>query len=152
MSDESLPAISHPAGDQPCVAEGTDQSPVTIDTYAGPVKVDWDPEASVTTLGHLAFFIEYLKIGGRFDALVADCPLTYTSHNKPEVRDILGTVVLGILAGYWRYAHFTALRGETVSAELLGMQRIRSEDSVRRGLSKIDGEQGAKWLCRHLKG
>jgi hypothetical protein len=26
----------------------------------------------VTPLGHIAFFIEYLKLSGRFDALVAD--------------------------------------------------------------------------------
>jgi hypothetical protein len=29
----------------------------------GPVKVDWDPEAKVTPLGHFAFFVEYLKSG-----------------------------------------------------------------------------------------
>jgi hypothetical protein len=25
------------------------------------------------------------------------------------VRDVIGTAVLGILAGHWRYAHLTAL-------------------------------------------
>jgi len=125
--------------------------PMVVDTYAGPVKVDWDPEATVTALGHFAFFVEYLKSGGRFDALVADCPLIYTSRHSPQVRDVLGTAVLGILAGHWRYAHLTALRGDAVSAGLLGMKRVVSEDSVRRGLSKIDKEEGTKWLCRHLR-
>jgi hypothetical protein len=67
------------------------------------------------------------------------------------VRDVLGTVVLGILAGHWRYAHLTALRGDTVSAELLGMSRVVSEDAVRRGLSKIDHKDGAEWLHRYLR-
>ena len=48
---------------------------MSLDTYAGPVHVEWDPDAAVTPLGHLAFFAEYLKASGRFDALVADSPL-----------------------------------------------------------------------------
>src|ERR1700731_1861292 len=123
MKDRFAPEIADPAGNLPCVAGEITQGPVVVDTYAGPVKVNWDPEAKVTPLGHFAFFVEYLKSGGRFDAVVADCPLSYTSRNSPKVRDVLGTVVLGILAGHWRYAHLTALRGDAVSAELLGMSR-----------------------------
>ncbi len=43
-----------------------------VDTFGGAVHVEWDPDAAVTPLGHLAFFAEYLKVSGRFDALVAD--------------------------------------------------------------------------------
>ena len=60
-------------------------------------------------------------------------------------------MVLGILAGHWRYAHLTALRGGAVSAELLGVSRVMSEDAVRRGLSKIDEKDGTRWLCGHLR-
>jgi len=151
MNDKSRTEIAHPTGDLPCVVGPIAGGPVVVDTYAGPVKVEWDPHAKVTPLGHFVFFVEYLKSGGRFDALVADCPLRYASPNSPKVRDVLGTAVLGILAGHWRYAHLTALRGDTISAELLGMSKVVSEDSVRRGLSKIDKEDGAKWLCRHLR-
>ena len=49
-----------------------------VDTFGGTVHVEWDPDAAATPLGHLAFFAEYLKVSGRFDALVADCPLHYT--------------------------------------------------------------------------
>ena len=52
-----------------------------MDTFGGTVHVEWDPDAAATPLGHLAFFAEYLKVSGRFDALVADCPLHYTSPN-----------------------------------------------------------------------
>jgi hypothetical protein len=92
-----------------------------------------------------------LKASGRFDALVADCPLVYTSGNAPAVRDVVGTAVLGILAGHWRYAHLTALRGDSVSPALLGMSRVMSEDAVRRGFAKIDPAAGEAWLQRHLK-
>jgi hypothetical protein len=151
MSDQNLPQPAHPAGDLPSVVETVTDGPMVIDTYAGPVRVEWDPEASVTQLGHFAFFVEYLKASGRFDALVADCLLAYTSANAPPVRDVVGTALLGILAGHWRYAHLTALRGDSVSPALLGMSRVVSEDAVRRGFAKIDPAAGEAWLHRHLK-
>lgn len=150
MTKAIIPLNSHPVGELPCVANASNEGPIVVDTYAGPVRVEWDEEATVTPLGHLVFFIEYLKSSGRFDALIANCPLRYTSRNSPEVRDVIGTAVLGILAGYWRYAHLTSLRCDPVSVGLLGMKRIQSEDSVRRGLSKIGEREGTQWLCGHL--
>ncbi len=76
---------------------------VKVDTFGGPVDVEWDPDAAVAPLGHLAFFAKYLKVSGRFDALVADCLLVYTSPNAPSKRDILGTVLLSVLVGQSRY-------------------------------------------------
>ena len=61
---------------------------VKVDTFGGTVHVEWDPEAAVMPPGHLVFFAEYLKVSGRFDALVADCPMHYTSPNAPSKRDI----------------------------------------------------------------
>jgi hypothetical protein len=151
MSDQDLLQPAHPTGDLPSVVEAISDGPVVVDTYAGPVHVEWDAEASVTPLGHFAFFVEYLKASGRFDALVRDCPLVYTSGNAPAVRDVVGTALLGILAGHWRYAHLTALRGDSVSPALLGMSRVMSEDAVRRGFAKIDPVAGEGWLHRHLK-
>jgi hypothetical protein len=34
-----------------------------VETFGGRVHVEWDPESSVTPLGQLAFFIEFLKMG-----------------------------------------------------------------------------------------
>jgi hypothetical protein len=66
--------------------------PVPIDTYAGRIDIDWDPQAPVTPLGQMAFFIGFLKSAGLFDNWVASCPLQYTSPNAPSRRDVLGTV------------------------------------------------------------
>ena len=88
------------AGEERCLA---------VETFQGRVHVEWDPEAAVTPLGQLAFFVEYLKQGGLFDPFVADCPLSYASPNAPRKRDVLGTMVLSILAGHRRYAHITCL-------------------------------------------
>ena len=132
------------------VAEAGDPRSLTVDTFSGRVHVDWDPEAAVTPLGQLAFFVNFLKQGGLFDPLVSDCPLYLTSPNAPPKRDFIGTLVLSILAGHRRYAHITCLRSDGVSPGLLGMKKVLSEDAVRRLLQKIDEKKGIAWLQRHL--
>jgi len=140
---------AHPLGEQPLV-EFSMAGPIPVDTYAGRIDVDWDPRAAVTPLGQLPFFIEYLKQAGLFDGWLAGCPILYTSPNAPSKRDLLGTVLLSVLSGHWRYAHITALRADTVSPPLLGMTRVLSEDAVRRGLAKIDPMAGETWLQENL--
>jgi len=130
--------------------EEVSESAVIADTFAGRIHVEWDPHAAVTPLGQLPFFVEFLKQSGLFKAWVSDSPLHFTSPNAPAKRDVLGTTMLGVLAGCWRYAHLTALRGDSVNPPLLGMERVVSEDAVRRGLKTIDSEAGAEWMRRHL--
>src|SRR5246500_4958085 len=140
----------HPAGEQPLVGLAADAA-VAADSFAGRVRLEWEPAASVTTMGQLAFFIEYLKQGGLFESWVAGCPLHLTSPNAPAKRDVLGTVLLSVLAGHWRYAHITALRGDGVNAPLLGMKKVVSEDAVRRALGKIEEKAGVGWLREQLE-
>lgn len=140
----------HPQGDAVTVEDAGAERCLSVETFGGRVHVEWDPEASVTPLGQLAFFVEYLKQGGLFDPWVSDCPLHLTSPNAPKRRDVLGTLLLSILAGHRRYAHITCLRTDGVSPGLLGMAKVVSEESVRRGLKKIDEEAGAAWLQGHL--
>jgi hypothetical protein len=98
--------LAHPLGKQPMVESRS----AVADTFAGRVHMKWDATAPVTPFGQLPFFIDYLKQAGLFDAWVADCPLSLTSPNAPKKRDLLGTVLLSVLAGHRRYAHITALR------------------------------------------
>src|SRR4051794_35337453 len=62
-----LPA--HPAGEQSLVECGSDQS-IPVGTYAGRVHIEWDPDAPITPMGQMAFFIAFLKTSGLFDSLV----------------------------------------------------------------------------------
>jgi hypothetical protein len=112
------------------------------DTFGGRVHVGWDAAAPVTSLGQLPFFIEYLKQGGLFDGWVADCPLSFRSPNAPRKRDVLGTLLLSVLAGHQRYAHITALRCDPVNPPLLGMRKVVSEDAMRRALAKNRRSRG----------
>jgi len=72
----------------------------------------------------LAFFAEFLQTTGLFKSWVDSCPLNYTSPNAPTQFDVLGTWLLGILAGHNRYSHITGLRGDRVSPQILGMNKI----------------------------
>src|SRR6266404_3786994 len=151
MSTDRAAAARHPAGEQPLVVYGKEH-PVIADTFAGRVHVEWEEGegAAMTPLGQLPFFIEYLKQGGLFDGWVAGCPLSLTSPNAPSKRDILGTVMLSVLAGHRRYAHITTLCCDPVNPPLLGMAKVVSEDAVRRALSKIEAEAGRSWLQEQL--
>jgi hypothetical protein len=148
MHDLSL-SKTHPAG-EPSVGQAGMPLNVVVDSYAGRVHVEFDTASPMTPLGQLPFFIDYLKTAGLFDAWVSDCPLHYTSPNAPSKRDILGTSFLSVLAGHWRYAHMSVLRSDGVLPELLGMDKIRSEDAVRRGLKAMEEDQAACWLQTHL--
>jgi hypothetical protein len=151
MSTDRALAGAHPAGEQPLIEYGTGRS-VIADTFAGRVHMEWEAGegAAVTPLGQLPFFIEFLKQGGLFDGWVAGCPLSLVSPNAPAKRDILGTILLSVLAGHRRYAHITALRCDPVNPPLLGMKKVVSEDAVRRALSKIEEEAGRHWLQEQL--
>jgi len=150
-------SVSHPfgtnhrAGECEESKEITEHSRFPVDTYGGRLHVEWDPQAAVTPLGQLPFFIEFLKTTKLFDELVESCPLKFTSNNASNVRDILGSMMLSVLAGHSRYSHINALRGEGVNAELLGMEKIVSEDVIRRSLLKMDEQNGVTWLENNLK-
>jgi len=138
-------------GEREPVGEEAPEATLSVDTFGGKIQVKWVPEGAVSALGQMAFFIEFLKASGLFDAWVNDCPLHYTSPNAPPKRDVLGTILLSVLAGHWRYAHISAIRGDGVNPGLLGMTKVASEDSVRRALKGMNVEKSDAWLKKHLK-
>ena len=110
---------------------------IRVQTPGGVFEVQWNSEGKATAMGQLAFFAEFLHASGLFENWLQNCPLHYTSPNAPEVRDVLGTWMLGILDGQDRYAHIGALRGDGVAPEVLGMDKIVGDDSLRRALAAI---------------
>src|SRR3981081_2229161 len=111
METPNQSTVWHPTGAQPTGADPTVEVRSAIaDTFAGRIHVEWDSTAPVTALGQLPFFIDYLKQAGLFDAWVADCPLSLSSPNAPKKRDLLGTVLLSVLAGHRADTHLTEPR------------------------------------------
>jgi hypothetical protein len=151
MSKEEEVVRAHPEGEVQIPGNQRAETVTSLDTFAGKIHVKWAPEAAVSSLGLMPFFIEFLKTSGLFDKWVEDCPLHYTSGNAPEKRNVLGTLVLSVLAGHWRYAHINAIRGDGINPGLLGMAGVASEDSVRRGMKAMDEAASGQWLKEHLK-
>ncbi|HEY3853421.1 MAG TPA: transposase, partial [Verrucomicrobiae bacterium] len=87
---------------------------------------------------------------GLYSKWVAECPLRYTSPNAPTLKDLLGTWVLASLSGAWRYAHVTALRGDRVNPQGLGMEKVVSEDSLRRAFSRSGGNRTGRLADRSV--
>lgn len=142
---------THPEGERELTVAGGPGWDGRLDTYAGAVHVKWDEEAAVTPHGQMAFFTEFLKTAGLWDAFVKDCPVIWGSPNAPGKADVLGTILLSVLAGHRRYAHMTALRFDGVNPQLLGMSKVCSEDSVRRAFQVTGEEACAEWLTQHLR-
>ena len=141
----------HPNGEAITSAKTALSQAIEVETFTGKVHVEWDPTAAVTPIGQLPFFIEFLKLGNRFKPWVNECPLHYTSNNAPKKIDIVGSLFLSILSGHNRYTHMTALRGDTVNTELLGLNKIVSDDSAIRALKRMDETKAIQWLQKHLQ-
>lgn len=77
--------------------EDCGDQPQVVDTLGGRMHVRWDQDAAATPHGQLVFFAQFLAATGVFERWVQGCPLAYHSGNAPDKRDVLGTLMLGLL-------------------------------------------------------
>jgi len=126
-----------------CTLQEVEQAALerSISTPGGRFQVRWDEGGSATALGQLPNFAEFLDVSGLFSRWVDGCPMAYTSPNAPDKVDVLGTWLLSILDGQRRYAHVAGLRGDQVAPQILGMNKIVSDESLRRGLAHLAPNQ-----------
>ena len=122
-----------------------------LDTPGGRFFAEWDPEAPVTREGQLMFFFQFLQAGARWEQLLEDCPLTYTGNRGSGALNVMGTILLSVLCGHWRYTHMNSVRGDQINAALLGMEHIVSEDVVRAAMKRLDAQGGLAWIGAHLR-
>jgi hypothetical protein len=154
MSRQIEPLAAHPEGESGNIVKGIAREVLApslpVDTVGRRFHVEWDPSAPVTPLGQLVFFCQFLAASGLYSKWVGECPLSFTSPNAPLVSDVLGTAVLAILSGACRYAHVTALRGDRVNPSGLGMEKVVSEDSLRRAFQGEEPGRLADWQTSAL--
>jgi hypothetical protein len=145
----------HPKGEQHSTHEPCHSDTFVVQTPGGVFHVTYDTEAEVSHLGGVVPFAQFLQASGLFTTWVDNSPLCYASNRALSVRDILGTLVLSLIGGHYRFAHITALRGDTVTPQLLGMDQVASEDAVRRGLKRLVCDESEctrtmSWLRHHV--
>lgn len=146
---------AHPMGEQvepdrKALASAVETA-IELDTFGGKVTVEWDTTAAVTPMGQLPFFIQFLKVGDRLDPFIDQCPLYYKSNNAPKKRDVIGSLLLSILAGHNRYTHLGQLRGDVINSRLLDMSKVVSDCSAIRALLRMDEDQAVRWLQQHMQ-
>ena len=117
-----------------------------VTTPSGVIHCDKDNGTPITLHGFLPFFSQFIYSTGQFENLIDSCPLKYKSNNAPEVKDVLGTAMLSVLSGHTRYSHATSLYGDEVAADILGLNKIVSHDSIERGFDKLKSEEAEIWL------
>ena len=148
MASKIIPVEAHLKSESITTSTLT-QNRWPVDTPGGRFYAEWDSQAPVTREGQLMFFFQFLEAGERWREFLADCPLHYSGNRGSGKLNVMGTAMMSILCGHWRYAHINSVRGDTVNATLLGMDRIVSEDVVRTGLKRMDEGQSLQWLRRH---
>lgn len=145
-----MPQIdAHPQGELTSPAS-TSVQPWPLDTPGGRFYAEWDEDTPTTRDGQLIFFFQFLHAGGRWAQLMKNCPLSYTGNRGSGACNVIGTVLLSVLNGHWRYAHVNSIRGDSVNPPLLGMSQTVSEDTVRRGMKRIPEDAGLRWLRGHV--
>jgi hypothetical protein len=98
----------------------------------------------------LVFFFQFLDAGERWRKFLGDCPLYYSGNRGSGAPSVMGTALLSILCGHWRYAHINSVRGDSVNAGLLGLPKIVSEDVVRMALRRMEEQSSLQWVQGHI--
>ena len=139
----------HPEGESKKGVAGASGS-WPVDTPGGRFYAEWDTQAPVTREGQLIFFFQFLHAGARWKEFLRTCPLKYTGNRGSGAQRVMGTVLLSVLSGHWRYAHINGVRGDGVNPGLLGMDSTVSEDAVRLAMGRMDEEEGLAWLSQQI--
>ena len=141
---------THPQGELQTVNQIT-ANRWPLSTPGGRFYAELADDLPVTREGSLMFFFQFLKEGGRWEEFIADTPLHYEGNQGSGANNVFGTLFLSILRGHFRYAHINSVRGDGVNPQLLGMDKVVSDDTVRRALAKLSDTTVARdWLENHL--
>lgn len=149
MAPENAINQAHPPGEPKPTSEISPKR-WPLATPGGRVFAEWNDDLPVTREGQLMFFFQFLNEGRRWSELLADTPLKYEGNQGSGALNVFGTLFLSVLSGHHRYAHINSVRGDGVNPPLLGMNKVVSEDTVRRALKRIDPAEGIDWLEKHL--
>ena len=123
---------------------------MSVEAIGARVQVRWNQNEAATPFGQMACFAEFLNLTGLYRRWIDSCPLHYASPNGSKIADVLGTLFVSVLSGHRRYAQIAALRADGVSAAMLGMDAVVSEETVRRALRAMQEVAGVNWLQDHL--
>jgi hypothetical protein len=100
----TLLELSHPQGESSSNPAVSQNDTFAVQTPGGVFHVTYDTEAEVSHLGGVVPFAQFLQASGLFDEWVSDAPLSYSSNRALAVRDVLGTQVISMISGHYRFS------------------------------------------------
>lgn len=114
-------------------------------TYCG--KVFLHPsEESLTPYGGLIPFAAFQKQTGIIEQLATTCPVVRTSPNASNLYDVITTFGITALSDGRRFTHANRLSDDKSIAEVFGMKKAVSDDTIRRLFYSIDENSAKKWI------
>jgi hypothetical protein len=132
----STSSVLHPAG----------EAVFTFPTYGGNVRLCSTDDA-LTPFGGLVPWAAFQKQCGLLEALAATCPVARTSPNAAPVYDVLTSFGLTVLCDGRRFVHVQRLREDPTLHELFGLERVVSDDTLRRFAASVPEAEGAAWVA-----
>lgn len=118
----------------------------SFETHCGNVKVEATNDA-MTPYGGLVPFASFLKKTGILESLSSSCPVERISPNASSVYDILCSLMLTSLCDGKRFDHVNRLRYDPVLPGLFGMNKVVSDDTLRRFLLSVEPAAGRNWFA-----
>ena len=134
--NSSNSSVLHPAG----------EAVFTFPTYVGNVRLCATDDA-LTPFGGLVPWAAFQKQCGLLEALAATCPVVRTSPNAVPVYDVLTSFGLTVLCDGRRFVHVQRLREDPTLNELFGLERVVSDDTLRRFAASVPEAEGAAWVA-----
>ena len=99
--------------------------------------------------GRPPFVAAFQKQCGLLEALAATCPVARTSPNAAPVYDVLTSFGLTVLCDGRRFVQVQRLREDPTLNELFGLERVVSDDTLRRFAASVPEPRGRRgWRAR----
>lgn len=118
---------------------------MAFSVYGGQIFLESSSD-SMTPFGGFVPWAAYQKKIGIFEKLTSNCPLQRSSPNASKVYDILCSFALTTLCDGTRFSHVNRLRQDPTIAELFGMKKVVSDDTIRRFFASFDLDEASQWV------
>jgi len=118
----------------------------SFDTYGGKVQLETTDD-SMTPFGGIVPFAAFLKKASFLQRLAASSPVQRTSNNASPIYDILASFMLTTLCDGSRFVHVERLRHDPALAQVMGMESVVSDETIRRFLKVLPEREGRQWIA-----
>jgi hypothetical protein len=118
----------------------------SFDTYAGKILFETTDDA-MTPYGGIVPFAAFLKKTGFLKRLADSSPVQYTSNNASPIHDILASLLLTMISDGSRFSHVERLRHDPALAQVMGMESIVSDETIRRYLKALPEAESRQWFA-----